>query len=72
MLTTTVLATAGTITSGVLSSIGNATTYSQMMTSFKNNPNRWKVVNELIESSKTYKGEISTYSNYINKWTGSK
>ena len=71
MLTTTVLATAGTITSGVLSSIGNATTYSQMMTSFQNNPSRWKVVKELIESSNTYKGGISTYSNYINKWTGS-
>ncbi len=28
---------------------------------------------ELVEASRgKYKGEVSTYSNYINKWTGAK
>ena len=73
MIATAALATAGTITTGILTSIGNAATPNQMMNSFQNNPNRWKTVKNLIEPGrKKYKGGISIYSNYINKWTGSK
>ena len=73
MITIAALATAGTIATGVLTSIGNATTPNQMMNSFQNNPNRWKTVKELIEPGKgKYKGGTSTYSNHIHKWTGSK
>ena len=73
MITIAALATAGTMATGVLTSIGNAVTPNQMMNSFQNNPNRWKTVKELIEQSRGgNKGGISTYSNYINKWTGSK
>ena len=44
-----------------------------MMNSFNNHPNRWKTVKELVEPGRgANKGGISTYSNYINKWTGSK
>ena len=73
MLATAAVATAGTIATGVLTSIGNAATPNQMMNSFQNHPNRWKTVKELVEPGRgTNKGGISTYSNYINKWTGSK
>ena len=73
MLTTAALATAGTIATGVLTSIGSAATHNQMMNSFNKHPNRWKAVKELVEPAKgRYKGGISTYSNYINKWNGSK
>ncbi len=73
MLATAAIATAGTIATGVLSSVGNAATPNQMMNSFNKHPNRWKTVKELIEPGRgANKGGISTYSNYINKWTGSK
>ena len=73
MLTTATIATAGTIATGVLTSIGNVVTPNQMMNSFQNNPNRWKIVKNLIEPGRgKYKGGTSTYSNYINKWTGAK
>ena len=73
MLATATIATAGTIATGVLTSVGNAATPSQMLRNFNKNPNRWKTVKELIEPGRTsHKGGISTYSNYINKWTGSK
>ena len=73
MLATATIATAGTIATGVLTSVGNAAKPSQMLRNFNKNPNRWKTVKELIEPGRTsHKGGISTYSNYINKWTGSK
>ena len=57
MITIATLATAGTIATGVLTSIGNAATPNQMMNSFQNNPNRWKTVKELVEPGKgKYKG----------------
>ena len=73
MLSTAAMATAGTIAVGALTSIGNAATPNQMMNSFNKHPNRWKSVKELVEAGRGgNKGGISTYSNYINKWTGSK
>ena len=70
---TGVFATAGTIATGVLTNVGNAATPNQMMNSFNKHPNRWKLVKELVEPGRgANKGGISTYSNYINKWTGSK
>ena len=73
MLATAAIATAGTIATGVLTSVGNAATPNQMMNSFNKHPNRWKTVKELVEPGRgAKKGGISTYSNYINKWTGSK
>ena len=72
MITVAALATMGTVSCSVLSGIGQMSSPQQMLNSFKNNPNRWKVVKNLIEPSRRYKGGISTYSNYINKWTGSK
>ena len=73
MLATAAIAAIGTIVCGVLSSIANAATPNQMMNSFRNNPNRWKIVKELVEPSRGgNKGGVSTYTNYINKWTGAK
>ena len=73
MLATAAIATAGTIATGVLTSVGNAATPNQMMNSFNKHPNRWKTVKELVEPGRdANKGGISTYSNYINKWNGSK
>ena len=73
MLTSATLATVGTITINSLISIGNASSPNQMMNSFENHPNRWETVKELVEpASGRNKGGISIYSNYINKWTGSK
>ena len=73
MLTTAALATTGTIATSVLTGIGNVSTPNQMMNSFNKHPNRWKTVKELVETGRGgNKGGISTYSNYINKWTGSK
>jgi len=73
MITVAALATMGTVSCSVLSGIGQMSSPQQMLNSFKNNPNRWKAVKNLIEPSRgKYKGGVSTYSNYINKWTGSK
>ena len=73
MLATAAIATAGTIATGVLTSVGNAATPNQMMNSFNKHPNRWKTAKELVEPGRGgNKGGISTYSNHINKWTGSK
>ena len=73
MLTVATIATAGTIACGVLSGIGKTATPNQMMNSFQNNPNKWKIVEELVEPSRGgNKGGVSTYTNYINKWTGAK
>ena len=73
MLATAAIATAGTIATGVLTSVGKAATPNQMMNSFNKHPNRWKTVKELVEPGRgANKGGISTYSNYINKWNGSK
>lgn len=73
MLTTAAIATAGIIASSMLTSIGNVAKPDQMMNSLQKHPNRWKTVKELIEPGRGgYKGGTSTYSNYINKWTGSK
>jgi len=67
------LATAGTLSIGFLSSIGHVATPRQMLNSFQNNPSRWKIVKELIEPGRgNNKGGVSTYANYINKWTGSR
>ncbi|MBR7177764.1 MAG: hypothetical protein IKD26_06100 [Clostridia bacterium] len=73
MLATATIATAGTMATHILTGIGNSATHSQMMNSFNKHPKRWKVVKELIEPGiGKNKGGISTYTNYINKWTGSK
>ena len=73
MLATAAIATAGTVATGILTSVGNAATPNQMMNSFNKHPNRWKTVKELVEPGRgANKGGISTYTNYINKWTGSK
>ena len=74
MLTTATLATAGTIATGVLTSIGNAATPNQMIDSISKHPNRWKQVNEAKDAAtgRKYKGATSYYRNYINKWTGSR
>ena len=73
MLTIAIIATAGMIVIGMLTSAGGSATHNQMMNSFNKHPNRWKTVKELVEPGRgKYKGSISTYSNYINKWTGSK
>ena len=73
MLATAAIATAGTIATSVLTSVGNAATPNQMMNSFNKHPNRWKTVKELVELGRgANKAGISTYSNYIKKWTGSK
>ena len=73
MLTFATLATIGTISCGVLSVIGKMSAPQQMMNSFQKNPNIWKLVKNLIEPGRGgNKGGVSTYSNYINKWTGSK
>ena len=73
MLTFATLATIGTISCGVLSVIGKMSSPQQMMNSLQKNPNIWKLVKNLIEPGRGgNKGGVSTYSNYINKWTGSK
>ena len=73
MLTIAALATTGTIATSALTSIGNAATPNQMMNSFNKHPKIWKILKELVEPGRgKNKGGISTYSNYINTWTGSK
>ncbi|MBQ6783402.1 MAG: RHS repeat-associated core domain-containing protein, partial [Acholeplasmatales bacterium] len=73
MITISALATIGTISYGVLTSIGKCMTPEQLLNSYENQPNRWKLLKELVEPGiGKHKGGISTYSNYINKWTGSK
>ena len=73
MIATATLATAGTITTGVLSSIGNASTPEQMLNSIEKHSSRWKETKRLVEPSKgSLKGGQSTYKNLINKWTGAK
>ena len=44
------------------------------MNSLDKHPGRWKLVKQNITNATggKYKGGISTYSNYINRWTGSK
>ena len=74
MLATAAIATAGTIATGVLTSVGSAATPDQMINSISKNPNRWKQVKEIKEAAtgRRYRGATSYYRNYINKWTGSK
>ena len=74
MLTTATLATAGTIATGVLTSIGNVATPDQMINSISKNPNRWKIVKEAQEAAtgRKYRRATSYYRNYINKWTGAR
>ena len=73
MLATATIATVGTISCGVLGYLGKMATPSQMINSFNNNPNNWKLVKQIIEPARgKFKGGVSTYSNYINRWTGSK
>ena len=74
MLTTAAIATLGTISCGVLSSIGNMSSPSAMMNSVKNHPSRWKIIKQNISNAtgRKFKGGISKYTNYINRWTGSR
>ena len=74
MIAISAIATAGTIATGVLTSIGNAATPNQMIDSISKHPNRWKQVKEIKEAAtgRKYRGATSYYRNYINKWTGSK
>ncbi len=67
------VATVGTVILGILNIVAESATIEQMVNSFKKHPDRWNALKELSEKSKgTHKGGLSTYTNYINKWTGSK
>ena len=78
LLTTAAIATIGTNACGILSSIGSLTTAAnnvqQTLNSIENHSKRWKITKQLVEAAKgkKYSGGISTYANYINKWTGGK
>ena len=74
LLTTATIATIGTISCNVLSSIGKMSTPKQMTNSFTNHPNRWKVLKEQISDAtgRKYRGGTSIYSNNINRWTGAR
>ena len=69
LITTAALATLGTISCGVLGSIGNMSTPNQMMNSWRNHPNRWNAVKQKIEEAvgRKYAGGTSTYTNYVNR-----
>ncbi len=70
MIVIATIATVGTISCGILGSIGKMGT--QTLNSLDKHPKQWKLVKKVMEDAagKKYKGGISTYSNYINKWTG--
>ncbi len=74
MIATAAIATIGTISCGILSSIGTMSSQSKMLNSLRNHPRRWKIVKQNITKAigKRYKGGISKYTNYINRWTGSR
>ena len=74
MLTVSALATIGTVSCGMLMSIGKLSTPQQMMRSLSKHPNNWKIVKQNITPAigKNYRGGISNYSNYMNRWTGGK
>ncbi|MBO4988688.1 MAG: RHS repeat-associated core domain-containing protein, partial [Clostridia bacterium] len=73
MLTTAAIATIGTISCGVLGSIGSMSSETAKMSSLRNHPGRWKIIKQKISNAtgRKYKGGISKYINYINRWTGS-
>ena len=72
LLATAAVATLGTLSCGVLSTVGQASAPNQMVNSISKHPNRWKQVDQLIETATggKYKGGTSYYTNYINRWTG--
>ena len=74
MLTTAVIATIGTISCGVLSSIGSMSSPNTMMSSLKNHPGRWKIVKQNISEAtgRKFRGGISKYTNYVNRWTNAR
>lgn len=51
--------------------ISRLNTPANMIKSFSNHPNRWKLVSETVSKAtgKAYRGGISVYSNYQNIWT---
>ena len=74
MLTTAVIATIGTISCGVLSSIGSMSSPNTMMSSLKNHLGRWKIVKQNISEAtgRKFRGGISKYTNYVNRWTNAR
>ena len=74
LLITAAFATIGTISCGVLSSIGNMSSPNAMINSLKNHPSRWKIIKQNISNAtgRKFRGGISKYTNYINRWTGSR
>ena len=74
LLFSAVIATAGTVSCTVLSTIGNATTPNQMMNSLKNHPKRWKETGKIPEpaTGRKYRGAESFRTKYINRWTGAR
>ena len=74
LLFSAVIATAGTVSCTVLSTIGNATTPNQMMDSLKNHPKRWKETGKIPEpaTGRKYRGAESFRTKYINRWTGAR
>ena len=74
MLATAAFATLGTIICGVLSSIGAMSSQSTMMIGLRNHPGRWKIVKQNISNAtgKKFRGGMSKYTNYVNRWTGSR
>ena len=61
MIATAAIATIGTISCGILSSIGTMSSQSKMLNSLRNHPRRWKIVKQNITKAigKRYKGGIS-------------
>ena len=67
MLTMAILATIGTISCVVLSSIGNLSSAVAKMNSLQKHPGRWKMVKQIISKAtgRKFKGGISKYTNYV-------
>lgn len=59
----------GMVYKGIINRLNTPT---NMMKSFQNHPNRWKLTGQDISAAtgKAYRGGISNYSNYRNIWTG--
>ena len=74
MLITAAFATVGTISCGVLSSVGYMSSLPARMNSLKNHPGRWKIVKQNISKAtkKKWKGGISKYTNYVKRWTNAR
>lgn len=74
MLTTAIFATIGTISCVVLSSIGNLSSAVAKMNSLQKHFGHWEMVKQIISKAtgRKFKGGISKYTNYVNRWTGAR